>query len=137
MGFSSQSRFCLIIFQAMCFDLLIQGQSTCGAIPCWKCQLHKRLGMLFSSLAFLLFNVVGMSRKGWRHLYSVPIKEVCHGGVACSLLKLDGGLQATPSITKFLSSYILVKKRTQASWSQPRFCFCFLRDHQTFETCGF
>ena len=29
-------------------------------------------------------------------------KEVCNGGVACSLLELDGGWQATPSITKFL-----------------------------------
>ena len=29
-------------------------------------------------------------------------KEVCNWGVACSLLKLDGGWQATPSNTKFL-----------------------------------
>ena len=38
-------------------------------------------------------------------------KEVCNGGVACSLLKLDGGWQATPSITKFLRfmSYLLIQ----------------------------
>ena len=35
--------------------------------------------------------------------YGVINKEVCNGGVACSLLKLDGGWQATPSFTKFLS----------------------------------
>ena len=39
------------------------------------------------------------------HLSScgVNVKEVCNGGVACSLLKLVGSWQATPSITKFLS----------------------------------
>ena len=35
--------------------------------------------------------------------HPLQIKEVCTGGVACSLLKLDGGWQATPSITKFLN----------------------------------
>ena len=35
--------------------------------------------------------------------YPASGKEVCNGGVACSLLKLNGGWQATPSITKFLS----------------------------------
>ena len=30
-------------------------------------------------------------------------KEVCNRGVACSLLKLDGSWQATPSIKKFLN----------------------------------
>ena len=30
-------------------------------------------------------------------------KEICNRGVACSLLKLDGSWQATPSITKFLT----------------------------------
>ena len=39
--------------------------------------------------------------------YVVHTKEVCNRGVACWLLKLDGGWQATPSITKFLSTYIL------------------------------
>ena len=35
------------------------------------------------------------------HKQQTPfIKEVCNGGVACSL---DGGWQATPSITKFLN----------------------------------
>ena len=33
-------------------------------------------------------------------------KEVCKGGVACSLLKLDGGWEATPSITKFLANLV-------------------------------
>ena len=39
--------------------------------------------------------------------FHMVYKEVCNGWVACSLLKLDGGWQATPSITKFLISKVL------------------------------
>ena len=43
--------------------------------------------------------------------FHMVYKEVCNGWVACSLLKLDGGWQATPSITKFLNGvHILTKK---------------------------
>ena len=42
----------------------------------------------------------------------LELKEVCNGGVACSLLKLDGGRQATPSIAKFLT----VTKRSEVTW---------------------
>ena len=38
--------------------------------------------------------------------YGQVSKEVCNRRVACSLLKLDGSWQATPSITKFLISEV-------------------------------
>ena len=46
---------------------------------------------------------------------SEKTKEVCNRGVAWSLLKLDGGWQATPSITKFLREDSISKQRMQPS----------------------
>ena len=43
------------------------------------------------------------------------VKEVCNRGVAWSLLKLDGGWQATPSITKFIREDSISKQRMQPS----------------------
>ena len=43
------------------------------------------------------------------------LKEVCNRGAASSLLKLDGGWQAMPSITKFLTlDYIELRNEIDA-----------------------
>ena len=58
-------------------------------------------------MAILLYSVAFSQNLNFMAKSKMVItKEVCNGGVACSLLKLDGGWQATPSITKFLSYYI-------------------------------
>ena len=64
-------------------------------------------------------NWIGATLTNFLPLDAFWHKEVCKRGVACSLLKLDGSLQATPSITKFLPAPF----HTQCPPPQPPFRF--------------